>query len=48
MIKKRSKGEGVWKIGGCVVRVPHGWAHAVLNLETSVGVAVEFSSVLQE
>ena len=28
--------------------VPRGWAHAVLNLETSVGVAVEFSSVLQE
>ena len=33
---------------GDVLYIPHGWAHGVLNLETSVGVAVEFSSVLQE
>jgi hypothetical protein len=36
------------QLAGDVMYVPHGWAHAVLNLETSVGVAVEFSSVLQE
>jgi hypothetical protein len=36
------------QIAGDVIYVPHGWAHGVLNLETSVGVAVEFSSVLQE
>jgi hypothetical protein len=33
---------------GDVLYIPHGWAHGVLNLETSVGVAVEFSSILQE
>jgi hypothetical protein len=31
---------------GDVIYVPHGWGHAVLNVETSVGVAVEFSSAL--
>jgi quercetin dioxygenase-like cupin family protein len=36
------------QIAGDVIYVPHGWAHGVLNLETSIGVAVEFSSVLQE
>jgi hypothetical protein len=33
---------------GDVLYIPHGWAHGVVNLETSVGVAVEFSSILQE
>ena len=32
--------------GGDVFFVPNGWGHSVLNLETSVGYAVEFSSVL--
>ena len=29
-----------------IVFVPSGWGHAVLNLELSVGAAVEFSSPL--
>jgi hypothetical protein len=36
------------QLEGDVMYVPHGWAHAVMNLETSVGLSVEFSSVLQE
>jgi hypothetical protein len=31
---------------GDVAYVPHGWGHAVLNLHTTVGVAVEFSAAL--
>ena len=31
---------------GDVIFVPAGWAHAVLNVETSVGVALEFSTPL--
>ena len=32
-------------VAGDVLYVPPGWGHAVLNLNTSVGVAIEFSSV---
>ena len=32
--------------GGDVIFVPNGWGHSVLNLKTSVGYAVEFSSLL--
>ena len=30
---------------GDVMYVPHGWGHAVLNTQTSIGVAVEFSTL---
>jgi hypothetical protein len=30
---------------GDVLFVPHGWGHAALNLNTSVGVAIEFAGV---
>ena len=32
--------------GGDVVYVPSGWGHAVLNVRTSIGFAVEFDSPL--
>jgi uncharacterized protein YaaW (UPF0174 family) len=30
---------------GDLMYVPHGWGHAVLNLRTSIGVAIEFNTV---
>ena len=33
---------------GDIAYVPYGWAHAVFNLETVVGVAVEFEAAVRQ
>lgn len=35
------------QLAGDVLYIPHGWSHAVLNMKTSIGFALEFSTPFQ-